>query len=690
MIRRLAALAAVSALTAAFSFANAPAATAEGELSPVMVVLDSSGSMTARDAGGSGTRMDAAKRAVTSMVAGLPDQAQVGLTIYGAGTGSGGSEKAAGCKDVRVVQPVATVNKPVLTRAVTAAKASGYTPIGHSLRVAAAQLPKEGQRSIVLVSDGEDTCAPPQPCEVAKELHKQGVDLHVHAIGFRVDAKARAQLACIAQNTGGTYHDASDADSLLGVLGRVTERALRHYEPTGKPITGTADPFTAPTMTPGQYLDTLNAEEERFYSAELKTGDTAYFAATAVFPRGNPRDLEVVDIRITGPDGADCYEFQRELNTRARDGGSLTTVLSWNGTVAGSSKPKGCSVPGKYTFRVTRDARGGGADRVPVELQLRVEPPVSGSRGEQAQTSLVTFAQPPAGAVRPVRGGGSFNEATTLDGSGRYGETIYYGEELFYRVKLDWGQGLAYRVTFAGRPDGATTNIRTGLFSPVRAEIKFDTTAYTGTTQILPSSGKPIATPRAVYLNRNANNSDFRKASVDGWYYIIAKLGVASGDAPAGEVPVTIDVAVAGDKVAGPEYGASTGETPSTPTPSASSEPTPSGSTTNEAGGQGGDNTVQPVADGSSSSLPWIAGGAVLVLALAIVAAALIIRSRKSSALQPVNGPGYGGPGQNRPGYKAPGYNGPGANGPGYNPPPQAGLVRTDRRTGRGRAGPRP
>ena len=70
----------------------------EGELSPVMVVLDSSGSMTARDAGGSGTRMDAAKRAVGSMVDGLPAQAPVGLTIYGAGTGSSGAEKAAGCR----------------------------------------------------------------------------------------------------------------------------------------------------------------------------------------------------------------------------------------------------------------------------------------------------------------------------------------------------------------------------------------------------------------------------------------------------------------------------------------------------------------------------------------------------------------------------------------------------------------
>ncbi|TCO34537.1 Ca-activated chloride channel family protein [Kribbella steppae] len=644
MIRRLAALAALPALTVTFAFGNASTAAAEGELSPVMVVLDSSGSMTARDVGGSGTRMDAAKRAVVSMIDGLPAQAPVGMAIYGAGTGSSGAEKAAGCRDVRVVQPVKAIDKPALKAAVNATKASGYTPIGQSLRVAAAQLPKEGQRSIVLVSDGEDTCAPPQPCEVAKELSKQGVDLHVHAIGFRVDAKARAQLACIAQNTGGTYHDAADADSLLGVLGRVTDRALRHYEPTGVPITGTADPFTAPAMTPGQYLDTLSPVEERFYAAELKAGDTAYFAATAVFPRGNPREIEVLDIKITGPGGADCYTRERELHTRAKDdGGALTSVLSWNGTVAGSSKPKGCSVPGKYVFRVTRDAKDG-TDRVPLELQLRIEPPVTGSLGEPAQTGLVSFAQQPAGAVRPVRGGGSFNEATSLTGSGRYGETIYNGEELFYRVKLDWGQGLAYRVTFGAVPDAQTTNIRTGLFSPVRSEMKFDTTAYTGTTNILPSSGKAIATPRTAYLNRNAGDALLRKASVDGWYYIVVKLGTPFGDHQPGGVPVTMDVAVAGDKVAGPEYGASTGETPATPTstPSAGqSEPTPSGAGTTAGQGSGGD--TKPVAAETSSPLPWIILGAALVLGIAVVIAALILRRRKSP-MPPMypNGPGQG------------------------------------------------
>lgn len=645
MIRRLAALAALPVLTVTFAFGNASTAAAEGELSPVMVVLDSSGSMTARDAGGSGTRMDAAKRAVSSMVDGLPPQAPVGLAIYGAGTGSSGAEKAAGCKDVRVVQPVKAVDKPALKSAVVATKASGYTPIGHSLRVAAAQLPKEGQRSIVLVSDGEDTCAPPQPCEVAKELNKQGVDLHVHAIGFRVDAKARAQLACIAQSTGGTYHDAADANSLLGVLGRVTDRALRHYEPTGLPITGTGDPFTAPTMAPGQYLDTLDPVEERFYAAELKAGETAYFAATAVFPRGNPRGLEVLDVKITGPGGADCYKRERELHTRAQDdGGALTTVLTWNGLVAGSSRPKDCSVPGKYVFRVTRDAKAG-ADRVPLELQLRIEPPVTGSLGEPAQPGLVSFAQEPAGGIRPIRGGGSFNEATTLAGSGRYGETIYNGEELFYRVKLEWGQGLAYRVTYGAVPDAATTNIRTGLFSPVRSEMKFDTTAYTGTTSILPSAGKVIATPRVTYLNRNANTPIVRQASVNGWYYVVVKLGSPSGDNQPGGVPVTIDVAVAGDKTTGPAYGAATGETPApTPTPSTTaSEPTPSSSSTPAPGQNSGDDT-RPAAAETSSSLPWIILGAVVLLVIA-VAVVLLLRRRKPPT-PPTYPPYQNGPGQ--------------------------------------------
>jgi Ca-activated chloride channel family protein len=636
MIRRLAALAAVIPVMAAFSFANtAPVAAAAGELSPVMVVLDSSGSMTAKDAGGGVSRMDAAKRAVGSMVDALPAQAQVGLAIYGANTGSGGADKAAGCRDVRVVQPVGPVDKAGIKRAANATQARGYTPIGQALRTAAARLPREGQRSIVLVSDGEDTCAPPQPCQVAEELSGQGVDLRIHAIGFRVNAKARAQLACIAQRTGGTYHDAADAVSLTGVLGRVTERALRHYDPTGKPVAGTPDQASAPVLAPGQYLDTLNGVEERFYAADLAAGDTAYFAATAIFPRGNPNSLETLDIRFTGPGGADCYQSERKMNTRATDGGTVTTLVTWR--MSGSGRAE-CKVPGRYAFRITRlhGPNQGGTDRVPVELLLRVEPPLAGGQGEPAQTNSVGFAAEPTGPARPVRGGGSFNEATPLPAAGRFGETIHYGEELFYRVRLDWGRGLAYRIVLAGRPDGKTTNIRTSLFSPVRSELEYDSSVYTGNSVTLPTDGKPIATPRVTYLNRNANNSDFRKASVDGWYYLVVKLGLPSTEVPSAGVPLTIDLAIAGEKATGPDYGVSgqaVGPTPTpTPTPTQaltqgpSPDPSPGPSATGQAAGAPG-GTADP--DGSDSNLPWLIGGAAaLVLAGAIVAAALILRRK--------------------------------------------------------------
>src|SRR5262245_30882178 len=55
-------------------------------LGSVMLVLDASGSMTAPLTTG-GTRMDAAKQAMTTLVDGLPVNMNVGLEVYGTGTG---------------------------------------------------------------------------------------------------------------------------------------------------------------------------------------------------------------------------------------------------------------------------------------------------------------------------------------------------------------------------------------------------------------------------------------------------------------------------------------------------------------------------------------------------------------------------------------------------------------------------
>ena len=81
-----------------------------------MVVLDASGSMNETDA--PGPRIDAAKKAVTSLVASLPADTSVGLAVYGATTGSGASDKAKGCQDSATLVPVSPLDRAAMSSAV--------------------------------------------------------------------------------------------------------------------------------------------------------------------------------------------------------------------------------------------------------------------------------------------------------------------------------------------------------------------------------------------------------------------------------------------------------------------------------------------------------------------------------------------------------------------------------------------
>lgn len=93
----------------------------------------------------------------------------------------------------------------------------GFTPIPASLRAAAAALPTTGKASIVLISDGEDTCQPP-PCEVAEELKHANDQLQISTVGFRTDGEASRQLRCIAEVTGGLFVEAANEAQLAARL----------------------------------------------------------------------------------------------------------------------------------------------------------------------------------------------------------------------------------------------------------------------------------------------------------------------------------------------------------------------------------------------------------------------------------------------------------------------------------------
>ncbi len=184
--------------------------------SSIALILDASGSMNGKLKDGT-VKINAAKKAVGDVVSRLPKDARLSFRAYG--HQSHRSKKD--CKDTQLLvdfAPSGEASTPV-TEKMKPLKAQGYTPISYVLELAAKDVAGEGaqHRSLVLVSDGKETCDG-DPCAVAKALAEADAKLVVHTIGFGVDAATKYQLQCIAKAARGKYFDASSADELAGAL----------------------------------------------------------------------------------------------------------------------------------------------------------------------------------------------------------------------------------------------------------------------------------------------------------------------------------------------------------------------------------------------------------------------------------------------------------------------------------------
>ena len=269
------------ALTAVLGLvlALAPPALAQENDPPngVLLIMDASGSMGRVD--DRGVRLiDGAKDALTTLVGSIPDGAPIGLRVYGHRIPE--PDKTGGCTDTELVVPVGPLRRDEMNAAIGSFDALGYTPIGASLRAAAEDL--GGAGTIVLVSDGEDTCAPPDPCEVAAELLAAGFDLRVETIGFFIDDEAaRKQLRCMATTTGGSYREVGSVESLAAEMGVLVGRSIPEVGRFHFPLQGgavaeaaTPTPVRAPySDTPGGYF-----EFEGAYASTLETNTTQWFS----------------------------------------------------------------------------------------------------------------------------------------------------------------------------------------------------------------------------------------------------------------------------------------------------------------------------------------------------------------------------------------------------------------------------
>ncbi|MGW4371004.1 GDSL-type esterase/lipase family protein [Nocardia takedensis] len=213
--------------------AAAPAATATAD-APLLVVLDTSGSMGKQDSAGV-NRLDSAKRSMLSVLQELSPQAVAGVWTYPSGSCDAGGFLPG--LDMRALD---AATRARMSADVLALRADGDTPTAPALRAAARALTDKGFRSatMVLVSDGQSTCGG-DPCEAAREIRSEGFELTVHGVGFELSGTGREELECIARTTSGRYISVENGRELIDTLSRITAHGLEvSVDAPGKVIGG--------------------------------------------------------------------------------------------------------------------------------------------------------------------------------------------------------------------------------------------------------------------------------------------------------------------------------------------------------------------------------------------------------------------------------------------------------------------
>ena len=127
------------------------------------------------------------------------------------------------------------------------------TPIGASLRAVAEDLKGiKGQKVVVLLTDGEETCGGDPPAAL-QYLKSQGLDVRVNIVGFAVDEEdLKSSFERWAEIGGGRFFDAKNAQELTHAMNEALRPKFQVTDATGSVIAeGTAGgaPVDLPTGT---------------------------------------------------------------------------------------------------------------------------------------------------------------------------------------------------------------------------------------------------------------------------------------------------------------------------------------------------------------------------------------------------------------------------------------------------------
>jgi len=195
----------------------------------VMIVYDGSNSMWGQIDGIA--KIETAREVMADLIETWPQSTNLGLMAYG-------HRREGDCGDIELMIPPGPVDANSFLATVNGITPRGKTPLTDAVVEAAETLSfRDNPATVVLISDGIESCQA-DPCSIAAELEQQGIAFTTHVIGFDVAREDQRQLSCIAENTGGTFVPAQDADELRNAMTQVQAviQTAPEPEPQDQPL----------------------------------------------------------------------------------------------------------------------------------------------------------------------------------------------------------------------------------------------------------------------------------------------------------------------------------------------------------------------------------------------------------------------------------------------------------------------
>jgi hypothetical protein len=220
------------------------------------IILDASGSM--KTAMGRKTRWAVALDTLQQVLARLPDDFNVGLRIYGHRESSRSPRT---CTDSELVMPIEKLDRTAILDRARSFAPKGETPLVYSAMQAPADLKQVGGGTVILITDGEESCKG-DPVKAAADLKASGLDIRLNIVGFALkDPKVQKDLAGFSQSTGGLFY-AADSGATLGdalMLAAVQSFPYTIYDGSGRAVASGEAGRGSEELPPGDYKVVVKA-----------------------------------------------------------------------------------------------------------------------------------------------------------------------------------------------------------------------------------------------------------------------------------------------------------------------------------------------------------------------------------------------------------------------------------------------